>query len=54
MTQQSVLTNYLISNENMIDKIFCQCISGNMTKMDQCMRIDCICEQPDYALHLDN
>ena len=46
--------NYLISNENMIDKVFCQCISDNMTEMDQCMRINCPCEQTDCALHNDN
>ena len=49
-----MLINHLASNENMFDKIFCQCISDNTTETDQCMRIDCPCEQTDCALHHDN
>ena len=49
-----MLINYPTSNDNMIDKVFCQCISDNMTEMDQCMRINCPCEQTDCALHNDN
>ena len=37
--------------ERQIDELFCQCISENINQDDQCIRIDCPCEETDCILH---